>query len=305
MAKANLTPLPLHPDPWAEYVEGDPWEGCGDIIAESQEEWCEDFLWLVRTRETGRGPCLTLRHEWANLGLAKGTDVALTPEDKQHSSVESASTTVTSPLSFVRSCTQSRPSTRPSNASMLSNSSSLGSLIAPQRPGNVFSSTAVGSTGAPPRVASRQRQPLWSDPQDLTLSALAGSVSAVTTSCDVDINVAAGHGGRIGRGLPKNCLSPKYCDIHAGGSPQRSNANSSKAGISPICTRARFSQTPFGMNSHVASSPVLARVPFVDRYSSQCTEHSVQYHPEPSALVHNKQLSTGLTKWTVARACLP
>jgi len=218
MAKANLTPLPLHPDPWAEYVEGDPWEGCGDIIAESQEEWCEDFLWLVRTRETGRGPCLTLRHEWANLGLAKGTDVALTPEDKQHSSVESASTTVTSPLSSVQSCTQSTASTQLSNASLLSKNSSFCSPIASQRFGTIFSCATVGGIGASP---SRQPRPLPSDSQHRTLSALAGSLSPVTESCDVDNNVAGGPDGKEGSRLPKSCLSLKSCDSREGRSPQR------------------------------------------------------------------------------------
>lgn len=180
----------------------------------------------------------------------------MTPAAQQRSSVESASTAWASPLSSVRSCTQSTSSMRLSNASLLSKRSSLGSPMASHRLGTMVPSTIAGGSGASPGVASRQPRPPSSDRQDLRLSVFAATLSPVTESRDVDDNAAPGRDNTEGRQLPKSCLFPESCDTRAGGSPQRSTTNSLRVGVSPISgARPHFSQKPLGMNSRVTSSP--------------------------------------------------
>lgn len=257
MANANLPPLLSARDPWAEYLKGDPWEDCRDIVLQSQEEWCEDFLQLVRMRGASRTR-ISPRHEEASPRLAKAAEGGFTPIAKQRSSMESASTTCASPLSSLRSCTQSMSSTRLSNASLLSKRSSLGSPLASQQLGTMVPNTAVGGSGATPPAASRQPRPPSSDRQDLRLSVFAATLSPVTESRDLDGNPATVRDSSSGRQLPKSCLFPESCDTRESRSPQRSTTNGLRVGVSPISGhRAHLSQKPFGLNSCVAASPLL------------------------------------------------
>mmetsp|Transcript_99222 Transcript_99222/g.191673 ORF Transcript_99222/g.191673 Transcript_99222/m.191673 type:complete len:637 (+) Transcript_99222:75-1985(+) len=65
-------------DPWVQYLEGDPWDDCRDLVQASLVDWRDDFLRLQRSQASAKAAQALLKARWMNPLVTECCDKSVT-----------------------------------------------------------------------------------------------------------------------------------------------------------------------------------------------------------------------------------